>query len=63
MKRFHPDEWLSVRMLYREGGGQRIHRVRIPPGELPQLDAATTNLRLTELLRKEAVSSIVAKYQ
>lgn len=55
----HADEWISLRMLYREGGGQRFHIVRVMPGEAPQLDDATSELRLAENLRKDAMQQFL----
>jgi len=55
----HPDEILSNTYKYREGGGQIIHSVRLPPGEVPEIDEATLNLRLLDELRREAVLQLI----
>lgn len=57
----HTDEWVSLRMLYREGGGQRFQVVRVMPGELPKLDEATIELRLAERLRHDAVAQLLSE--
>jgi hypothetical protein len=56
----HPDEWVALKMLYREGGGQRFHVVRIFPGDESSLDEVTMGLKLAEMMRKDAINNCVA---
>jgi antitoxin component of RelBE/YafQ-DinJ toxin-antitoxin module len=55
----HPDEWVSLKMLYREGGGQAFHVVRIMPGEVAELDDLSLELRLAEAMRLDAMRRLL----
>ena len=59
----HPDEWVTTRYRYREGGGQIVEQVRIMPGELPELDNATTTFRVAETLRRNRVRAFIAQHR
>ncbi len=58
----HPDEIVSNRFMHRDGGGQIVHTVRIPPGDVPEIDDATFRIHLLNQLRRESVCNFVRQH-